>query len=178
MEVKNKIYGTPSYKSKMICNWKRIGIIHDNFDTLFEEYVAITACQYCHKPFKSTKDRCVDHDHDTGQMRLIVCQKCNNKDSYINWPDGYDVKERTAKYYKKNKEKIAEQSAEYRQKNKEKLAEQKAEYYQQNKEKIAERASEKIKCECGDVVTRAGVSKHRKTQKHQTNIKSLGSANL
>lgn len=189
MEITNKIYGTPQYKSATIHNWKRVGIIHDNFDSLFEEYLNTTSCQHCGKDFVSTKDRCIDHNHETGEVRLIVCQKCNAGDSYIKYPDGYDPKkyyqqnkekiaEQHAEYRQLNKEKIAEQLAEYRRQNKEKLAEYQAEYRQQNKEKIAEQRAEKLKCECGDFVYRGGLTRHRKTQKHQTNIKSLGSANL
>lgn len=196
MEIKNKAYGTPKYKYLLIWGWKQNGIIHDNFDALFEEYIATTSCQHCATPFKSTRDRHIDHDHDTGQVRLIVCHKCNTNDSYINWPDGYDEKqynaeyrqknkekieeyrqknkekilEQSAEYYKQNKEKITKQHAEYYQQNKENIAEKRAERYQKNKEKIAEQQAEKVKCECGDFIRRDGFVRHRKTQKHLSKI--------
>jgi hypothetical protein len=151
MEVKNKLYGTPQYKSQMIHTWKRSGIIHDDFDTLFEEYIATTACQHCGKDFTSTRDRHIDHDHNTGQVRLIVCQKCNVNDSYINWPDGWDRQKYIADYRRENKERIVERDAKYRR---------------QNRERIAE----KIKCECGAVVRRDGLAPHRRTNKHIENI--------
>jgi hypothetical protein len=58
-----------------------------------------------------------------------------------------------------NKEKISEYHATYRQENKEKIAT----YRQENKEKMAE----KVTCECGCIVRRYGVSRHRKTTKHK-----------
>ena len=50
-----------------------------------------------------------------------------------------DVKEKKAKYYQDNKEKIAKRQAKYYQDNKEKIAKRQAKYYQDNKEKIAKR---------------------------------------
>lgn len=173
MEIKNKYYGTPRYKSKTIYNWKGRGIVHDDFDALFEEYIATTACQHCHTPFKSTLDRCIDHNHDTGQVRLIVCHKCNVKDTYINWPDGCSKKQSDERYRQQNRGKISERGAEYYQQNREKIAERGAEYRQQNKEKIAEQASEVIKCECGTDATRTNIARHRKSQKHQKSIMKI-----
>jgi len=68
-----------------------------------------------------------------------------------------------ATYRQENKEKIAEYKATYRQKNREKIAERSVTYRQENKEKIAE----KVTCECGCIVRRHGLSRHRKTAKHK-----------
>lgn len=39
-------------------------------------------------------------------------------------------------------------------------------HYQANKEAIAEKNKEKIKCECGILITRNNMAKHKKTTKH------------
>ena len=41
-------------------------------------------------------------------------------------------------------------------------------YRDENKEKIKEREKQKIKCECGSIVRRYEISRHRKTNKHIT----------
>ena len=65
-------------------NWKRYGVIHDNFDELYELYINTTECNVCNKTFKNTKDRCLDHDHDNGQFRQVLCQSCNIHDNWRN----------------------------------------------------------------------------------------------
>ena len=78
-------------------------------------------------------------------------------------------KEKIKEYREKNKEKIKEQDKEYREKNKEKIKE----YREKNKEKI----KEKVKCECGSVVCRGGLSQHKKSKKHQNWEKSQTNKN-
>jgi hypothetical protein len=74
------------------------------------------------------------------------------------------TKEEIVEYYKKyNKE--------YRQKNKEELDEYhkkyNKEYMQKNKEELYEKRKQKIECNCGSVVTKASLSRHKKSIKHQ-----------
>ena len=69
--------------------------------------------------------------------------------------------------YHKNKAKIAEHSAEWYQKNKQKIAEYGTKYRQKNKQKIAEKVAEKLTCECGCIVRRYGLARHRKNAKHK-----------
>ena len=92
----------PLTKAKMIYNWKRSGLIYDDYDDLYEIYIKTMKCDNCNKDFKNSKDRCLDHDHETGRFRAIVCQTCNIHDSYIKYPNGYSHNE----YYKQNREQI------------------------------------------------------------------------
>ena len=71
-------------KSNSISLWKRRGIIHDNFDELYELYLNTTECMVCKKVFNDNFDRCLDHDHETGEYRQILCRYCNNQDNWKN----------------------------------------------------------------------------------------------
>jgi hypothetical protein len=61
-------------------------------------------------------------------------------------------------------------SKEYRETNKEKIKEGKKQYRKNNIEKIKERGCEKITCECGAIISRSGISSHKKTKLHQNNL--------
>ena len=98
-----------------------------------------------------------DHKHLSVYEQLYINKfKCVNKNSpfIIEWLN----KEKVAEYRVKNKEKLAEYQTEYRVKNKEKLAEYSADYRAKNKEQIAE----KIMCECGVIIRKDALSKHKK----------------
>jgi hypothetical protein len=77
------------------------------------------------------------------------------------------IAEYSAEYYETNKEKILEYHAEYYETNKKKILEKKAEYREDKREAINAKQTEKIECECGCMISRTNISKHRKTQKHQ-----------
>jgi len=53
--------------------------------------------------------------------------------------------------------------------------EERLQYYQTHKEEIREKAREKITCECGRIIQKAEIARHKKTKKHQ---KLLGSVEL
>lgn len=36
------------------------------------------ACAICLEPFKSTRDTHVDHNHETGKVRQLLCTMCNH----------------------------------------------------------------------------------------------------
>jgi len=161
-------------KYQTICKWKKRGLICDDYNALYETYIKTMECQHCNKAFKKSSDRCLDHNHETGLFRKIVCHRCNAMDSYIKYPNEYTrqekikekFKEYIKEYYQANNEKIKEQIKEYRQANKQKIKEQKKEYYQANKEKILEQNKEKIECECGSIVRRPDILRHKRTKKH------------
>jgi hypothetical protein len=78
--------------------------------------------------------------------------------------------ERKQKYYEENKQEIREKQKVYQQDNKVKIAQQKKEWYEVNKKKILEKQKEKVECECGSVVTKKCLQRHKRTQKHQENF--------
>ena len=126
----------PCTKSQIIYGWKKQGLIYDDYDDLYEIYIKTMKCDCCNKEFKNSKDRCLDHDHETGRFRAIVCQKCNIHDSYIKYPNGYD-----SNNWQKQ-------------------------YNLTHREDILKWQKEKTTCICGDIVSKNWKSKHLKTQKH------------
>jgi len=82
---KRKEYGrTPAgRKSNVIGLWKFRGIQGD-LDFLYDNYyVDETNCWWCKKAFSGTKDRCIDPDHETGEFRQVLCQRCNSFDRWL-----------------------------------------------------------------------------------------------
>jgi hypothetical protein len=138
-------------KYKMIYNWKKRGLIYDDYDALYEVYINTMECQHCESEFTKNNCRCLDHDHATGIFRKIVCNRCNTRDNYIKFPQAMDRVEYTQEWYIKNKERIAE----YQKK-----------YQERNRESILKYKNQKVKCECGCIVTMSNFSTHKKSKKH------------
>ena len=135
MEITSKYH-----KSIAISTWKSRGVIYHDFDELYEVYIKTMNCGHCGKEFPNTKYRHLDHDHETGMFRKIVCHKCNTNDSYINHPEGYDKKKANHITYEKHKQK--------------------------RKEERYKKAAEKITCECASTYRRSDKSSHNRTLKH------------
>jgi hypothetical protein len=70
-------------KSNRIKLWRKKGVIGD-YDKLYEKYVNTDKCEICKSVFKSDFYRCLDHDHETGEFRYVLCRACNNKDAWKN----------------------------------------------------------------------------------------------
>tara|TARA_R110000803_G_scaffold89315_1_gene156536 strand:- start:1700 stop:2353 length:654 start_codon:yes stop_codon:yes gene_type:complete len=84
-------------------------------------------------------------------------------------------KEEKKEYYEKNKEIISKKKKEYRANNREIISKQRKEYRETHKEEIKKQKEEwgrkKIECEiCNCKITRAGLSKHKKSEKHIRNL--------
>ena len=145
MDIKNKYH-----KYTTIRNWKRFGLIYTDYEELYDIYIKTMNCWHCNKEFKSTRHRHLDHDHNTGLFRKIVCASCNNKDRYINYPDGFDRKKYLKEYAETHKEQIAKNSNNY---------------YHRNREQIQNKASEIVECECGSSLRKDTLLRHKKTSK-------------
>ena len=70
-------------KSSRINNWKRRGVEGD-FEMLYDKYMNTEKCEVCQNNFTSSKDKCLDHDHETKVFRFILCRDCNNYDNWEN----------------------------------------------------------------------------------------------
>ena len=70
----------PEYrKRETIYDWKKRGLICEDYDKLYQYYLSITECENCGIELNSgtgTK-KCMDHCHDTGLFRNILCNTCN-----------------------------------------------------------------------------------------------------
>tara|TARA_R110001592_G_C12903843_1_gene726894 strand:- start:380 stop:739 length:360 start_codon:yes stop_codon:yes gene_type:complete len=68
-------------KSSRINNWKRRGVVGD-LNELYDKYLNTDKCEICEKTFISSRDKCLDHDHDTNLFRYFLCKDCNNFDRW------------------------------------------------------------------------------------------------
>tara|TARA_R110000823_G_C15684523_1_gene474626 strand:- start:143 stop:652 length:510 start_codon:yes stop_codon:yes gene_type:complete len=154
---------TNEQKRLTIKCWKQRGVIYHNFDELYEVYIKTMNCQHCGKEFPNTKYRHLDHNHETGMFRKIVCHKCNAGDSYINHPEGYD---RKTTWKSKNMDKVRQNDKERYIRDNEKRLHESNEYYKKNREQINIKRREKIMCDCGVNFSRSTKSRHEKSMKH------------
>ena len=97
----------------------------------------------------------------------------NNKDKIKEHKKEYNeankdkISEQCKEYYKANKDKIQEHKKEYNEANKDRISEQGKDYYKANKDEILENLKVKITCECGCIVNKSDIPRHKRTIKHQ-----------
>ena len=82
-EKKKEWRQTPEgVKSGTITNWKRRGLICEDYDSLYCHYLNATECDNCGVEFGEFRDgsssyKTMDHSHETGVFRNFLCNKCN-----------------------------------------------------------------------------------------------------
>jgi len=77
------LHSPAGIKSRVISDWKRRGVICEDLDTLYERYLNTKLCELCNVELttgkRSKTSKCLDHCHETGEIRNIVCHSCNVK---------------------------------------------------------------------------------------------------
>lgn len=71
-----------SKKCSRISYWKHKGLICDDYEKLYDDYLLSTNCENCDVEFDKDvgmNKRCMDHDHKTGLFRNFLCCSCNLK---------------------------------------------------------------------------------------------------
>jgi len=79
----SKIYNNTLFgkKSNITSKWRQRGLITEDIDKLYEYYLSIEECENCGIELNQKGDfntkKCMDHCHQTGQFRNILCNLCN-----------------------------------------------------------------------------------------------------
>ena len=65
-----------------IRNWKKYGLLcreGETYKDIYNHVMSIDKCELCNIEFsKEIKhQRCMDHDHNTGYFRKVLCRGCN-----------------------------------------------------------------------------------------------------
>ena len=86
----------------------------------------------------------------------------DNKEHYLEYKKDH---------YKVNKEHYQEIQKKYQEDNKEQIQKQRKSYYESNKDKILDEQKVKITCECGCIVNKHDLPRHKRSIKHQELMK-------
>lgn len=87
--INGKLYlGTEhGFKMRTFKNWRRSGIIYDDYDELLDTLLMTWNCNYCDIPLEDGRgknSKNLDHDHETGEPRGVICKRCNLLDVFKN----------------------------------------------------------------------------------------------
>jgi hypothetical protein len=74
---KYEYHYTKDKKSKTKYNWIKVkGLLLSDFERTWDRYINTTHCELCDISLKKVRKN-MDHHHESGYMRFIVCQRCN-----------------------------------------------------------------------------------------------------
>ena len=95
-----------THKVYMKAQWKSRGIIFDGmFDEIYDIYIHCAECDDCKTPFKNSRDRQLDHNHDITDeynIRNILCRKCHNNKKKQSWKNNTGEQYITKRWFKRD----------------------------------------------------------------------------
>ena len=65
-------------KSSFMSRWRSKGVVGD-LEAIYERWLNTTECDVCKVSLEGNK-KCMDHDHQSGEFRHILCWRCNTCD--------------------------------------------------------------------------------------------------
>jgi len=79
-------------KRCFIKTWKVRGLISEDYDALYAQYLNVTNCDNCLCVFGTFGDgtgtyKVMDHSHVTGLFRNFLCSNCNIARGETNWDE-------------------------------------------------------------------------------------------
>ena len=94
IENRKEYIQTPNWKkSNTKTNWKRSGMIftEEEFQRIYNLYLSQELCNTCDcvltrgERYTTPSKACMDHDHETGLFRHIICHSCNANDNWMKY---------------------------------------------------------------------------------------------
>jgi len=74
-------------KCKTIGDWKHLGLklYGYTYDEVYEYFQSIHNCEVCNVKLNTNikTQKCMDHCHDTGCFRWVLCRSCNTNDYWM-----------------------------------------------------------------------------------------------
>jgi len=84
------------YKGKKELFISKYGLTYKDWEGLW--YTQDGRCAICDKFFAEKKDICIDHNHKTGEIRGLLCKRCNIGIGLFD--DNHELLNNTVKYLK------------------------------------------------------------------------------
>ena len=98
---------TTYHKTDMKSKWRNtfdppLVCTDEEFEVIYDRYIHSSQCELCEFVYETTLQRRLDHCHNTGKFRNVVCPKCNGRK--IDKPITGKLNERyISKYFRKAK---------------------------------------------------------------------------
>lgn len=57
----------------------------EDWDSVYLTWLLTENCMFCDKDITDRKFKCLDHNHETGFIRGVICKKCNHHTNEVKY---------------------------------------------------------------------------------------------